>query len=393
MSEKQKTVTPEERLAVGRRAGIVGIVANLFLFAVKLFAGILSASVSVIADALNNLSDAGSSIFLFVGYRLAGKPADKKHPYGYSRMEYLCGLFISVIVTVLGIELLKSSVEKLIAGGGETTFNAVSVIIMGAAVLVKGGLALFYAREGKRIDSTSLRGSAADSIGDVFATLAVLAGILLAPITGPLTDGIIGCLIAVYIIVLGVKLVREASATLLGSAPSPELVHEIASYIRQYEGVIGIHDLVIHEYGAGRIFASVHVEVDADVDVMLSHDRMDNIEAAIARDMDIHLVVHMDPVCISDDRVNRLRGEMFNVISEVSSETGAPVSMHDFRVVFGVTHSNLVFDVAVPVDFPLSNEDLCERIAAEAKRIDEHYNTVITVDRDYSSARYGEAVS
>ena len=393
MPENVKNITPEARLRIGKRAGIIGIIANLVLFGVKLFAGILSASVSVIADALNNLSDAGSSIFLFVGYHLAAKPADKKHPYGHSRMEYLCGLFISVIVSVLGVELLKSSIEKLVSGGGDTSVNLVSLIIMGAAVLVKGGLALYYAREGKRIDSTSLRGSAADSIGDVFATLAVVAGILLTPITGPLTDGIIGCLIAVYIIILGIKLICEASDTLLGSAPSPELVHEIVSNIKGHEGVIGLHDLVIHDYGSDRIFASVHVEVDADVDVMVSHDRMDNIEAAIAREMGIHLVVHMDPVCISDERVNRLRGSVFNIVSEIAAGQNANASMHDFRVVFGVSHSNLVFDVAVPVDFPLSDEALCKKISAGVKALDPTYNTVITVDRDYSSARFGETVS
>ena len=392
MSEKEHTVTPEERLSIGRRAGIVGIAANLVLFAVKLFAGILSTSVSVIADALNNLSDAGSSIFLFIGYHLAAKPADKKHPYGHSRMEYLSGLFIAVIVSVLGIELFKSSIEKIVSGGGDTSINTVSLIIMGAAVLVKGGLALYYAREGKRIDSTSLRGSAADSVGDVFATLAVVAEILLTPITGPLTDGVIGILIAVYIIVLGIKLIREASDTLLGSAPSPELVHEIASHIKQHEGVIGLHDLVIHDYGSDRVFASVHVEVDADVDVMVSHDRMDNIEATVAREMGIHLVVHMDPVCISDERVNRLRGSVFNIVSEVAAAENAHASMHDFRVVFGVTHSNLVFDVAVPVDFQLSDDALCERISAGIRKLDPSYNAVITVDRDYSSTRHGETI-
>lgn len=384
------TKNETDRLAVGRRAGIVGICANALLFALKLSVGIVTGGVSVIADAVNNLSDAGSSVFLLVGYALSGKPADKEHPYGHARMEYLCGLFISVIITVLGLELLRTSATQLFTGGGSAEFSLTSVILMGIAVAVKCAMAVFYRVTAARIDSQALRASSVDSIGDAAATTAVAVGMFISRYTGPLTDSVLGCGIAIYIIVMGIKLVKEASDTLIGKAPDARFVAEIAQTIRSYDGVVGIHDLVVHSYGAARCFVSVHVEVDAAVDVMQSHDLIDNIEDDFRRNRAIDLVIHMDPVQHSDPEVMAVKSRMEDIMSQVSAEYSSPVSMHDFRVVFGVTHSNLIFDVAITVGFPISDEKLCQVIQSEARRLDPTYNTVITVDRDYTSNRFGE---
>lgn len=381
--------TSKARLGAGRKAGIVGIVCNILLFIIKITTGLLSGSMSIVADAINNLSDAGSSVFVLVGYVLSARPADKEHPYGHARAEYLCGLFISIIVCVLGIELLRSSAEQLFAGGSEAIFSSISTIVMSATVVIKGGMALYYYVVARRIDSQALRASAIDSIGDMCATGAVVAAMLLSKITGPMTDAVLGCVIAVYILILGIKLTKEASDTLLGKAPDKEFTAQIIRKIRKYEGVLGIHDLVIHSYGANRYFVSVHVEVDAEEDVMRSHDLIDNIEEDFRRELGIHMVIHMDPIQYKDAHVNEIRARVSSIIGEMSSQYSSPISMHDFRIVSGVTHSNLIFDVAVTDDFPVKDEALCAELQGEVKKIDPSYNAVITVDREYSSSRFG----
>lgn len=377
------------RLAVGRIAGIVGISVNVILFAVKLTAGLAADSVSVSADAVNNLTDALSSVLILVGYILCARPADHEHPFGHARMEYLCGFFISVIVTVLGIELLKTSFGKFFAGGEVSPLSIPAVAVMICAMAVKALLALFYRALGKGINSSALKASAADSIGDVIATGAAVLGLFLAPIFGPAADALIGCALAVYILILGIKLIFESSGTLLGEAPDSALVANIADKISSYEGVLGIHDLVIHSYGAGALYATVHVEVDSDADMMLTHDRMDNIEADFLRDRGIHLVIHMDPVCISDEETNNARDIVAGIVLRLSEKYASPISMHDFRMVKGVTHSNFIFDIAVPLDCPVTDRDLSIMISEEAAKRDPKYNCVITVDREYDSFRFG----
>ncbi len=388
-----KIITPEERLRLGRLAGFVGIGVNLILFAAKIAVGMIFRSVSVAADAVNNLSDAMSSVFVLVGYVLAAKPADKEHPYGHARMEYLCGLFISVIITVLGIEMLRSAAESLIQGGEGGSYSTVAIIIMGATAFVKIALAVFYRTLGKRIDSQSLRASAVDSLGDVAATAAVMLGMILTPYLGNRTDGILGAVIGIYIVVLGIKLVIESSGTLIGTAPDADFVRELSDDIKKYDGVLGIHDLVIHSYGAGRIFVSVHVEVDSDINPLEAHDMIDNIEADFLESRGITLVVHMDPVCLSDPKTNALRESVAQIVTDIAEETGHRVAMHDFRVVWGVTHTNLIFDIAVGDEMPLSDSELSRKITDKIEGIDCTFNAVICVDRDYHSARFGREMS
>ncbi len=379
----------DARAKIGRNAGIVGIGVNIFLFVIKLIAGIMSGGVSIIADAVNNLTDAASSILVLIGYVISVKPADREHPYGHARMEYLCSLFISMIIAVLGIELFISSVEAIVGGGEAAKYSALSVVIMVVAVVVKIALAIFYRSTGKKIDSKTLQASATDSIGDVCATVAVILGIALTPVIGPSCDGIFGALIAVYILVMGVKLIIDSSSTLIGVSPDVELVKKIVSKLKSYDGVLGIHDLVVHSYGVDNYFATVHVEMDASVDVMQSHDMIDNIEVDVKRDMGIHLVIHYDPITVNDERVNRLRSEVHDIVDGVAAEFSSPISFHDFRVVFGHTHVNIIFDLAITHEFPLSNIETVDMLRESIKKkLGGEYNAVITVDRDYTTTRY-----
>jgi len=384
-----REISPETRTKIGRNAGIVGIAVNLLLFAVKLTAGILSASVSVIADAVNNLTDAASSILVLIGYLISAKPADREHPYGHARMEYLCGLFISILVTFLGYELFRASIDAILEPSGESGHSVLALIIMTAATAVKIFLAVFYRMVGKRIDSQVLRASAMDSIGDVCATLAVIAGILLTPVIGPASDGIFGCVVAVYIFVMGIKLIMDSSNTLLGTAPDIELVKKIISRLKSYNGVLGIHDLVIHNYGADQYFVSVHVEMDAEQNILECHDIIDNIEADFRHELGIQLVIHLDPIALNDEQSNELKNKVREVVDEISAEFSSPISFHDFRAVFGVTHTNLIFDIALAHEFPLSNEELVDMLREDIKKkFGEDYHAVITIDRDYTTKRY-----
>ncbi|MBR5448317.1 MAG: cation transporter [Clostridia bacterium] len=383
MKEK-KLYTEAERAKTGRNAGVIGIAFNLVLFAVKVTVGILTSGVSLIADAVNNLSDAGCSVIVMLSYILAGKPADKKHPYGHARMEYLSTLIISIIITMLGFELFKSSVSSIISGGGNESYSKVSVIVMAATVLIKLGIAIYFKVVGGRIGSASLIAASHDSFGDVGATTAVICGMLLSGVTGPATDGVLGCAIALYIFILGIKLIVESSDTLLGAAPDRSTVDTVVKKLEGYDGVLGIHDLIMHSYGEGRFFASVHVEVDAECDVMQSHDMIDNIERDFMSDLGISLVIHLDPVCIGDERVDSLRLTVGDILREISDEVHFPVSMHDFRAVFGVTHTNLIFDVMVSYDFPLTEKELKSKIQSALSGTHENCFCVITVDRNFS---------
>lgn len=378
---------PESRVKIGRFAGIVGIIANTVLFIVKIAIGLLFGSISVIADSLNNLSDAGSSVLTVVGYTMSGKPADKDHPYGHARMEYLCSLFISVIVMFLGVEMLTSSIDKIVNKQQTEEFGITAIIIIASTIAVKVLIALFYGKLGKRINSPTLKASAIESVSDVITTSAVVIGMVLTPYTGPYTDAIIGCAIAVYILVMGFKLVKESSNILIGTAPDAEFVHSVIKRIKEYQGVLGIHDLVVHSYGENKSFITVHVEVDSEESIMVSHELMDNIEADFLKE-NINLVIHMDPVCVNDPETNELKSICAKIVSDIASEYSSPVSMHDFRVVKGSIYTKLLFDVSISNDMPLSDKRLCEQISEEVKRINPLTELILTVDRDYFSSRF-----
>ncbi len=362
----------------GKLAGIVGIATNLILFLIKIIAGTLSGSISITADAVNNLSDSGSSVVTLIGFKISGKPADADHPYGHARMEYISGLIVSFIILVLGFELAKTSAEKIIHPQ-PPQFSWLVVVILLVSVLMKLWQCLFYRKIGRRIDSSALAATSLDSRNDILATSSVLAAIVITSLTGFNLDGYMGVVVALFIMISGIKLIMDTASPLLGNAPSKELVRKIYQKIQSYEGIVGLHDLSIHNYGAGKCFASVHCEVSAGKDIMVSHDIIDNIERDFLKDMDIHMVIHLDPVVINNEQTNELKAAVKNLIRQISPQIG----MHDFRVVWGISHSNLIFDIVVPFEFKWSDDELIALITEKIQQIDPSYRAVIIVDHNY----------
>lgn len=376
------TADPAVRNAYGNFTGIFGIISNAILFAVKLIIGIITSSISVTADAINNLCDAGSSVITIFGFKIAGKPADAKHPYGHARMEYISGLIVSCLITAIGFDLLLGSIEKIITPT-ETHYSLLSVIILSITVIMKLFQGLVYRSAGKAINSTSLIASSADSINDVISTIVVIIGSVIGLTTDIMLDGWLGSAVALFVIYSGIKLIIETSDPLLGAAPDEDLVNTLSEKILSYDGVIGIHDLVVHNYGFGRCFASVHAEVPASTNVMISHDTIDNIEFDVLENMNIHLVIHLDPVETDNPKITDLK----TAIQIILASKDPRITMHDFRVVFGESHTNLIFDVNLPFDYNTNDDFFCSEITKDIRKIDPTYNTVITVDRNYMNSR------
>ena len=370
----------EVRTAYGKLSGIVGIVCNLLLFAVKLTAGTLSGSVSIMADAVNNLSDASSSIISLLGFKLAAKPADADHPYGHARYEYLSGLLVAVLILYIGIELLKNSFAKVLAPTA-VAFNWLTVAILALSILVKLWMALFNKTLCKKIRSQTLIATAADSRNDVISTAAVLLAMIVSHYAHFELDGYVGIAVALFILYSGVGLIRETLDPILGRAPDPDFVEEIRDKIMGNEGVLGTHDLMVHDYGPGCQFASVHVEVAAEADVLEMHDMIDNIERAFLRDYGLHMVIHMDPIVTADEAIGDVRHRLCAKVAAIDER----LSIHDLRMVPGTTHTNLVFDCVVPHDFGMSNAELREKISAAAREIDPNYFCVITVENSFAA--------
>ncbi len=369
------------RESYGKLAGVVGIISNIILFIIKFTVGILFKSISVTADAVNNLSDAGSSIITLIGFKLSGKPADAKHPYGHARMEYITGLAVSFIIILLGVQLIQTSFDKVLHPE-ESVFSYLTITVLIISILMKLWQGMFNKKVGKTIHSTALEATAADSINDVVATSAVLLSTIIAKWTGVNLDGYMGILVAVFILVSGVKMIGETINPLLGMAPDQEMVDQIYKKIMSYDTVLGIHDLVVHNYGPQRCFASVHVEVPASQDILISHDIIDNIERDFARDMDIHLVVHLDPIVTDDETTNLLKAQVKHIVKDISPD----LSIHDFRAVVGVSHTNLIFDVCVPFSVKMSDAEITGLISRKVKEINPTYYTVIVVDRSYTGS-------
>ena len=313
---------------------------------------------------------------MLVGFRLSAKPADREHPFGHARIEYLCGVIVSFIVLFLGIELGRTSFLKILSPE-KAEFGPVALGVLIVSILIKLWLCLFYTRVGRRIDSQSLLATASDSRNDVISTLVVLLGALITRLTSLDLDGFLGLLVAAFIIVSGVKLIMETADPLLGPAPKKELVQGIYEKIRSYEGIIGIHDLTVHSYGQGRTFASVHCEVPAEEDILISHDLIDNIERDFLEQEGIHLVIHLDPVITCDEKANALHEAVLTKVKELYPQS----AIHDFRVVWGVTHSNVLFDVAVPFSVADSDQQVKERVSWAVESLDPTYRAVLAVDR------------
>lgn len=375
----EDTENARVRMAYGRLSGIVGIVCNCVLFLGKLLAGTISGSVSITADAVNNLSDASSSVISLLGFKMASKPADPEHPYGHARYEYLSGLVISVLILLVGFEVLRSGVEKILHP--ETVaFSWLAVGILAASILVKLWMAFFNRRLGREIHSETLHASAADSRNDVITTSAVLCAMLISHYAHINLDGYMGAAVALFILYSGVGLVQDTISPLLGRAPDPETVRSIHDRILTYPGVLGTHDLMIHDYGPGRQFASVHVEMAAEENILESHDVIDNIERDFLTRDGLHLIVHLDPIVTADSEVGELRRWLAGQVHEIDPA----LSIHDLRLVPGPTHTNVIFDCVIPPKFRMSRAEVCAAIRARVTEKYPNYHCVITVDDSFA---------
>ncbi|MGV8906392.1 MAG: cation diffusion facilitator family transporter [Acetobacterium sp.] len=372
----QNTSNPHVRERYGVFASIFGIVSNLILFIAKITVGLFFNSISIIADAINNLSDSGSSMVTLVGFKIAGKPADAEHPYGHERIEYVSGLIVSFIIMFLGLQLIQSSFDKILHPQ-MSEFSMISIVVLIMAILIKLWQYMLYHNIGKTITSVSLLATSIDSRNDIVATSAVLIATVVTYISGFNLDGYMGFIVALFILISGGKLVLDTINPILGLAPSKEMVDKIYKKILNYDHIIGLHDLNVHSYGATKRFASVHCEVPAENDIIVSHSIIDKIERDFLKDMGIHLVIHLDPVITNDVKTNELKKQIEYLIEKISPSIG----MHDFRVVWGFNYSNLIFDIVVPFDIEWSDDELKKRISEEIYKIDHSYHSVIMVDR------------
>ena len=376
VKDTDNTESPKVRAAIGTLSGLVGIVCNVLLFAFKLLVGTLTGSVSITADAMNNLSDASGSIVTFIGFRVADKPADEHHPYGHARAEYLSGLGVAALILVIGLELVKTSVEKIIHPT-PVTFTTVAAVVLLASIAVKFWMNLFNRSLAKRIDSTALMATAADSRNDCITTGAVLIAAVVEKLTNIPVDGWIGLAVALFILYSGLNLAKDTISPLLGEGADPELREKIVDYIVAQPKVLGYHDLMVHDYGPGQRFASLHVEMDCREDPLECHERIDDMERECLRSHNVHLVIHYDPVVIDNPELTALKAKVLCLL-----QTRDPrLSLHDFRMVPGKKHMNLVFDVALPRDMKDRGEELRswveDTLNAEGEMV---YHVIITFD-------------
>lgn len=365
------------RQAYGVLCGAVGIALNLLLFAGKWLAGVISGSIAVTADAFNNLSDAGSSVITLIGFRLSGQKPDPEHPFGHGRMEYISGLFVSVAILVMAVELIQSSVEKIFSPE-PIDGNPLVVGILAASILVKFYMAFYNKRIGKKIQSAAMAATAADSLGDMVSTSAVLVATVISMFTGVNIDGWCGLLVGIFIFYSGIQAMRDTINPLLGQAPDKELVDQIRTLVCGYPVVRGIHDMVIHDYGPGRRMVTLHVEVDASGNMLKIHDEIDNIERELGEKLQCPATIHMDPVETENAMVKELRKKTARLVAGVDHR----LSIHDFRVVQGETHTNLIFDVVVPFNCPMKDEEVVKQLSQGIESFPGNYYAVIQVDRD-----------
>lgn len=370
------TQNPQIRGRYGMLAGVVGIILNLLLFAGKLIAGLVSGAISITADAFNNLSDAGSSIITLVGFKMANAPADREHPFGHGRVEYLAGLIVSLLILLMGVELAKSSLDKILRPE-EISFSALTLVILIVSVLVKLWMGVFNRRLGRDINSAPMKAAAMDSISDAVATVAVIAGILIFALFGVNIDGFIGMLVAIFICFTGLKTAKESFSPIVGTRPDKEFVQRIADYVESYDGIIGIHDLIVHNYGVGVSIISLHAEVPCTMEIMQAHELIDRLEDELRVRFNCHVTIHMDPVAVNDPETMRVKERVEILIKAIDPE----LSMHDFRKTVGVHSENLIFDVVVPFQYRYSDEEVSERIRLAVSALDPKYNTVIHIDK------------
>ena len=374
----QDTKDANVRTSIGKLSGIVGIFSNLFLFVIKFVIGTVVHSVSIQADGVNNLTDAGSNIISILSFHLANKPADKDHPFGHERTETIASLFVGILILVLGLETAKESISKVIHPGS-IDFRIASVIILLISIIVKFWMYAYNKKLSKTYDSSLLEATALDSISDVCGTTAVLVSTLLSPVLHFNLDGYMGIVVSGIILYGAYGLLRDMINSLIGEAPDPELVHNIVDMIMAHPAILGVHDMMLHNYGPNKIFASAHVEVDSSKDIFETHDHIDNIEREVKENMNIDLVLHMDPVKVNDPETELYRAKVVKAIHQIDPKWG----FHDFRIVSGPTHVNLVFDLVIPFEEKYSQEEI-EDMLLKYIQSDKKIYLVLTIDHPYA---------
>lgn len=378
IKNKEQIEMPEVRRAYGMLCSIVGIALNVLLFAGKYLAGILSGSIAITADAFNNLSDAGSSLITLVGFKFSGMKPDKDHPFGHGRIEYLSGLGVAMLIILMGFELFKSAIGKIMNPEPVET-GTLTVVILLVSVAVKLYMSIYNRSIGNKIDSEAMKATATDSFSDSIATSAVLISMLVGHYTGLLIDGWCGLVVAVMVLYAGYKAAKDTIDPLLGGPPSKEFVHDIREIVMSHDEIIGIHDLVVHDYGPGRCMVSLHGEVPANGDLIALHDVIDHIEKELCERLGCEAVIHMDPLATDNVIITETRHEL---LSYINSELPG-ISIHDFRMVQGPTHTNLIFDAVVPYGFDMTNEEVQERLEKLVQKHWDTYFAVIHVEQSY----------
>ncbi len=370
---------PTVRTAYGIASGIFGIVGNALLFALKILGGILSGSIAVIADAINNLSDFATSLITMFGFKLSSRPADKEHPYGHARFEYITGLIVACVILFIGIETGRGAIDKIISGI-PANFTIFTCIVLGVSVIVKICMAIVFKGLGKSISSDTISAMSADSRNDAISTSIILICTLVNIIFDISLDGYLGIVVSIFVIVSAITLIKDTINPLIGCAPDKDFVCKIENKLKSYPGVIDIHDLIVHNYGPTKTFVSVHIEVDAQIDVMISHDLIDNIERDFMKECGIFLTGHLDPVMLNDPETNSLKMLVSDAIKEISDK----LTLHDFRVVYGNTHTNVIFDVVVPFELKNIENDIRKAVETKLSTLDKTYYVVIEFDRSYN---------
>ncbi len=379
IKHSEDTSSPQVRQAYGMLCGLVGICLNIFLFCGKFLAGTISRSVSITADAINNLSDAASSAVMLFGFKMAGAEPDPGHPFGHGRIEYISGLIVSGAILIMAYELVKSSVEKII-NPERVEYSTLTLIILVVSIAVKLYMCFYNRSIGKKVDSSAMLATATDSFSDSIATFVVLIAAIVEKLSNLQIDGYCGVLVGVFIFIAGITAARDTLNPLLGQPPAPEFVEQIKTLVMAHPEVLGIHDLIVHDYGPGRQMISLHAEVPAEGDILKLHDAIDNIEHELKRELRCDAVIHMDPVVTMDEQVQLLKEKTTSLIHAVDPK----ISMHDFRVVAGPTHVNLIFDVLVPFQYHLTDKQVEEKIKETVKKeMGEEYFCAINVDKGY----------
>lgn len=376
--DRDHVTDPAVRRAYGQLCGLTGIGLNVLLFIGKFLAGTISGSIAITADAFNNLSDAGSSVITLLGFRLAGRKPDPEHPFGHGRIEYISGLIVSGLILLMGAELAKTSFDKILHPAA-VDFSVIAMVILAVSILVKLYMSLYNRQIGKKINSAAMAATAADSISDAISTSAVLAAMLVAKFSGLMIDGYVGMIVAVLILISGVKAAKETIAPLLGQAPETEFVQQIERIVMSHPPICGIHDLVVHDYGPGRVMISLHAEVPAGGDILELHDVIDNAEIALRRELNCEAVIHMDPIVTDDGITSELRAKVSELVKTIDER----ITIHDFRIVPGNTHTNLIFDAVVPFDIGISAQEVSERISRLVSEMDSNYFAVVLVEHSY----------